>query len=333
MPASRSRKVNSKFRKPTSKPHQSFGRSKRADKTFVVRHETDLLSFVKEKLTGQSERNVRRIIANHQVAVGGAPVSLFSFRLYPEDEVTLAWEPIRKKKRKDLPIIYEDEHLIAIDKPSGLLSVASDKEKKSTAYRMMSDYVTMNNRSARLFVVHRLDEDTSGVLVFAKDRPTQEKLQKHWNDVVTKRGYYAIVEGSMEKKEATLKDYLFEDKTNLMRVAHGPRGAKLAVTNYKVMAEKGGFSLLDVDIKTGRKNQIRVQLGHTGHFVIGDDKYGEPANPLKRLGLHAYQLTLISPEDGRKIDLRSPMPYPFKKMFFNVEKEESRERKDKDGKK
>ncbi len=322
MPAFRPRKANQGPRKP-------LVRSRRPDKTYVVRHETDLLSFVKEKLPGQSERNVRRIIANHQVAVGGAPVSLFSFRLYPEDEVTLAWEPIRKKKRKNLPIIYEDEHIIAIDKPSGLLSVASDKEKKSTAYRMMSDYLTMNDRSARLFVVHRLDEDTSGVLLFAKDRATQEKLQKHWNDIVTKRGYYAIVEGSMEKKEATLKDYLFEDKTNLMRVAHGPKGAKLAVTEYKTMAEKGGYSLLDVDIKTGRKNQIRVQLGHIGHFVVGDDKYGEPSDPLKRLGLHAYRLTLVSPEDGREIDLRSPMPGPFRKMFFGDGKEKARGRKDK----
>ena len=303
------------MRNPTFRHRERRGE----DKTFVVKKETTLLAFVMEKLPKQSERNCRRIIANHQVAVGGAPISLFSAELYPEDEVTIAWEPIRKKKRRDLPIIYEDDHLLAIDKPSGLLSVASDKEKKATAYRMMSDYVSMKDRSKRLFVVHRLDEDTSGVLLFAKDRATQEKLQKHWNDVVTKRGYYAIVEGEMEKKEDTLRNYLFEDKTNLMRVAHGKSG-KLAVTSYKVIAEKGGYSLLDVDIKTGRKNQIRVQLGHIGHYVAGDDKYGEPANPLKRLGLHAYELMIVSPIDGRSIELKSPMPTAFKSMFFKARK-------------
>lgn len=301
----------SKGRKPISRRP-----SNHEDRTFIVKKESDLLTFMTSKLPGQSQRNVSRIIANHQVAVGGAPVSLFSFRVYPEDEVTLSWAPIRKVRRKNLPIIYEDEHIIVIDKPSGLLSVASDKEKKNTAYRMVSDYVSQKDRSARIFVVHRLDEDTSGVLVFAKDRLSQETLQKHWNDVVTKRGYYAIVEGVPEKREATLKNYLFEDKTNLMRVARSPKGAKLAITNYRVIKEGKGYSLLDVDIKTGRKNQIRVQLGHIGHYVIGDDKYGEPANPLKRLGLHAYELRLLSPLDGHEITLRSPMPASFKKLMF-----------------
>ena len=293
-------------------------------KTFPVHHETTLLEFLKGKLPQQSEKNVKRIIMNHQVAVGGVPTDLFRFPLYPEDEVTLSWSPIRKRAPRPIPILFEDDEIIAIDKPSGLLSVASDREKGRTAYRMVSEYVEGKRRGSRIFVVHRLDEDTSGVLIFAKKIEAREALQKDWQKIVRKRGYYAIVEGSMEKKEATLKDYLFEDKTNLMRVAHGPQGAKLAVTKYKVMAEKGGYSLLDVDIKTGRKNQIRVQLGHTGHFVIGDDKYGEPSNPLKRLGLHAYELTIISPENGRKIDLRSPMPRPFEKMFFNVEEEEPR---------
>ncbi len=295
---------------------RSERRSEYSDKTFVVFSECDLLSFLLKCLPNQSKRNVQRIIANHQVAVGGAPVSLFSFRLYPEDEVTLSWSPIRKRKRRDLPIVHEDEHLLVIDKPSGLLSVASDKERKATAYRMMSDYLMMKDRSARLFIVHRLDEDTSGILLFAKDRATQEALQKKWNDIVVKRGYYAIVEGAMEKKEDTYRDYLFEDKTNLMRVGHAFRGAKLAVTSYSVIASNPSYSLLDIDIKTGRKNQIRVQLGHRGHFVIGDDKYGEPSNPLKRLGLHAYELKLISPLDGRILDFKSPMPASFKGLFF-----------------
>ncbi|HBE98484.1 MAG TPA: RluA family pseudouridine synthase, partial [Firmicutes bacterium] len=159
-------------------------------KVFLVNKETCLLDFLKEKIPNQSQHNICRIIANHQVAVGGAPVSLFKYKLYPDDEVIVSYNRIAKHQRKDLPIIYEDKDIIAINKPSGLLSIASDREKGRTAYRLMSDYVTQKDRNARIFVVHRLDEDTSGVLIFAKNWETKEALQNNWQDIVKKRGYY-----------------------------------------------------------------------------------------------------------------------------------------------
>ena len=286
---------------------------------FTVYRESELLEFLLFKMPKRSRKDVKRILANHQVSVGGAPVSQFDFKLYPEDVVVVSKYRIAKRERKDLPILYEDDELIVIDKPSGLLSTATEREKGRTAYRLVSDYVTQKDPKARIFVVHRLDEDTSGVLVFAKNWEIREALQNNWQEIVKKRGYYAIVEGQMEEKEATFKDYLAENKLQLVYVTPDKRKGKLAITSYKVIKEKPNYSLLDVDIASGRKNQIRVQLGHRGHYVIGDDKYGEPSDPLKRLGLHAYELVIIHPITGKRLDFKAPMPADFKKLFFAKE--------------
>ena len=300
-------------------------------KTYVVYHESDLLTFCCEKIPNQSRHNVQRIIANHQVAVGGAPVSLFSYKLFPEDEVTISWDRIRKHERHDLPIIYEDDDLIAINKPSGLLSTPSEREKGRTAYRLVSDYVTQEDRNQRIFVVHRLDEDTSGVLIFAKSFAVREALQNNWADIVSNRAYYAIVEGMDIPEEGVLKDYLAQDSTFQVYVVRNPAKGKLAITHYKKISSKTGYSLLDVHLETGRKNQIRVQLGNIGHYVIGDDRYGEPSNPLHRLGLHAYELDLKNPLNGKEYHFNAPMPPEFKKMFFISDHEKKVEREKSDG--
>lgn len=281
-----------------------------------VYKETTLMEFLIFKMGPSSRKTVKSLLAHHQVAVGGVMVSQFDFKLYPEDVVTVSKRRIVKKESKDPPVLYEDEDIIAINKPSGLLSVATEREKGRTAYRLVSDYLTAKNHKARAFVVHRLDEDTSGVLIFAKNIETREALQNHWQEIVSKRYYYAIVEGHMEKKEATLKDYLAQDNFQLIYVTKNKSKGKLAITSYKTIEEKGDYSLLDVALDSGRKNQIRVQLGNIGHFIIGDDKYGEPSDPLKRLGLHAYELAFTNPLNGKSYDIKSDMPLEFRKMFF-----------------
>lgn len=291
-------------------------------KEYKVYVETTLLEFLYFKMPTEPKKNVKRILANHQVSVGGAPVSQFDFKLYPEDVVVVSRNRIAKRTRKDLPILYEDDEIIAIDKPSGLLSVATEREKGRTAYRLVSDYVTSKNPKDRIFVVHRLDEDTSGVLIFAKNWEIREALQNNWQTIVKKRGYYAIVEGEMEKEEATLKDELAENSMQLVYVCNSRQKGKLAITHYKLIKQTKNYALLDIDIATGRKNQIRVQLGHRGHYVIGDDKYGEPSDPLKRLGLHAYELEFIHPITNKVIDIVSPMPQTFKDLIFQKSKKQ-----------
>ena len=284
-------------------------------KEYPVKKECELLEFLFETFPSQSRNSVKSLLSSRRVSVDGAPITQFNFKLFPGDTIFISNTAIRKKTRSNLPIIYEDDEFIVINKPSGLLSIASDKEKGSTAYRMLSDYVQQKDKHNRIFVVHRLDEDTSGVLMVAKNPTIQKLLQDSWNDLVTKRGYYAIVEGIMENKQGTVKSYLRKNAQNLMYSVKSPKDSQLAITHYKVMQESEKYSLLDVNIDTGRKNQIRVHMGDLGHHVIGDDKYGEPANPLKRLGLHAYCLELIHPIKKKKMRFEAPMPKEFKTLF------------------
>ena len=284
-------------------------------KEYPVKKECELLEFLFETFPSQSRNSVKSLLSSRRVSVDGAPITQFNFKLFPGDTIIISNTAIRRKTRSNLPIIYEDDEFIVINKPSGLLSIASDKEKGSTAYRMLSDYVQQKDKHNRIFVVHRLDEDTSGVLMVAKNPNIQKLLQDNWNDIVTKRGYYAIVEGIMENKQGTVKSYLRKNAQNLMYSVKSPKDSQLAITHYKVMQESEKYSLLDVNIDTGRKNQIRVHMGDLGHHVIGDDKYGEPANPLKRLGLHAYCLEFTHPIKKKKMRFEAPMPKEFKTLF------------------
>lgn len=284
-------------------------------KQYPVKKECELLEFLLETFKGQSRNSVKSLLGSHRVSIDGAPVTQFNFKLYPGDTVIISTSPIRKKTRSRLPIIYEDDEIIVINKPSGLLSIATDKEKGSTAYRMLSDYVQQKDKHNRIFVVHRLDEDTSGVLMVAKNPIIQKALQDNWNDIVTKRGYYAVVEGHMEQPSGTYKSYLKKNAQNMMYSSKKAGDGQFSITHYKVIKEIEEYSLLDVNIDTGRKNQIRVHLGEHGHYIVGDDKYGEPKNPMGRLGLHAYALELTHPISGRKMKFVAPTPKDFTDMF------------------
>ena len=284
-------------------------------KEFKVHEECELLEFLFAKFPKLSRNAVKSILSGHYVAVNGAPVTQYNLKLSKDDVVIVSKQRISKKNRQDLPIIFENDELIVINKPSGLLTIPSDNEKGRTAYRMVNDYIQQKDKHSRIFVVHRLDEDTSGVLMFAKNPKIKDILQKNWNDIVLERGYFAVVEGKMSKQEDTLVNYLKENSLNLMYVTNDRKQGKKCITSYKVMKSNNNYSLLDINIDSGRKNQIRVQLGHIGHHVIGDDKYGEPVNPINRLGLHAYKLKFIHPVTKKIVEFKTDMPSEFEKLF------------------
>lgn len=279
-----------------------------------VKEECELLEFLLKTFKDQSRNSVKSLLSSHRVSIDGAPITQFNFKLFPGDVVIITKEPIKKKIRKDLPIIFENEEMIVINKPSGLLSVPSDNEKGSTAYRMVTDYVQQKDKHNRIFIVHRLDEDTSGVLMFIKNKRLCDAFQDDWNNLAKKRGYYAVVEGVLKEKQKTIKSFLVKNSQNLM-YSSPDKGGQFAVTHYKVMEENENYSLLDVNIDTGRKNQIRVHLGEMGHHVIGDDKYGKPANPINRLGLHAYELSITHPITKKLLTFTAPMPKEFMTLF------------------
>ena len=285
-------------------------------KEYPVKEPCELLEFLLKTFSSQSRNSVKSLLSSHRVSVNGAPVTQFNFKLTPKDVVIITKNPIKKKIRHNLPIIFENDELIVINKPSKLLSVPSDNEKGSTAFRMVNDYLQQKDKHNRAYIVHRIDEDTSGVLMFAKNERIAHLLtdKDNWNQLVTKRGYYAVVEGVMENKSGTVKSYLKKNAQNMMYSSKKPGDGQLAITHYKVIKGNDKYTLLDVDIDSGRKNQIRVHMGDLGHYIIGDDKYGQPSNPIKRLGLHAYCLELRHPVSGKLLTFKAPMPKEFEEI-------------------
>lgn len=192
---------------------------------------------------------------------------------------------------KKLDIIYEDKEIIVINKPSGILTV-SDGKTDNTLYHEVREYIKKKNKSNKIFIVHRLDKDTSGIVLFAKNEKIKRYLQDNWNEICINRKYLAIVEGTPRVNKSRLENYLKESKTLQVYVTDDKRKGKLAITNYEVVKTSKKYSLLSVSIETGRRNQIRTQLAYIGNPIIGDKKYNAKTNPIHRLGLHALLLEI-----------------------------------------
>lgn len=212
---------------------------------------------------------------------------------------------------KKLNIIYEDKELLVVDKEPHLLTINTDRGNLPNLYSEASSYVKKQYPKNKVFIVNRLDKDTSGLVIFAKNQEKKLSLQNNWSNV--KREYYCIVEGHLKPSKGVLKDYLAESKTLEVYVTKDPKKGKLAITEYEVIKENKEYSLLKINIKTGRKNQIRVQLSNINHPIIGDKKYHSTKNPLKRLALHAY---LIEYQDHNKTyHFETKYPQSFTKIF------------------
>ncbi|MFH1113803.1 MAG: RluA family pseudouridine synthase [Pseudomonadota bacterium] len=215
---------------------------------------------------------------------------------------------------KRLAIIHEDQDVLVVDKPPGLLTMGSDTEKSRTAYFIMTDYVRKGcaKSKKRIFIVHRLDMDTSGVLVFAKTHKAKMALQSRWDD--TEKKYLAVVHGRCEKKSETISTYLAENKAHRVYSTSDTTKGKLSRTAYTVLKETKDFTLLEVDLLTGRKNQIRVHLADIGHPVVGDRKYGRDIKAHQRLALHAKSISFRHPFTGEQVVFEAKVPGYFTKL-------------------
>ena len=218
-------------------------------------------------------------------------------------------------KKKKLDIIYEDKEILAINKPSGLLTISTLKEKEKTLFHEVSCYVKKSNPKAKVFIINRLDKDTSGIVLFAKNQNTKYLYQNSWDKLAKKRCYIAIVNGKLKDKKGTIKSYLKETKTLLMYSSNDKKDGKLAITNYSVIKENDKYSLIDIEIKTGRKNQIRVHLSDIGNPILGDKKYGSKKSSANRLMLHASYLLLINPKTNKKMEFICNTPKIFDNYF------------------
>ena len=214
-------------------------------------------------------------------------------------------------KRK-LDILYEDKDLLIVNKRSNYLSVSTNQEKNNTLFHEVFTYIKSKNKNNKIFIVNRLDKDTSGIVVFAKNEKVKKLVQNNWDKVVRK--YHAVVLGKLSKKTDTIKSYLKETKSLFVYSSNDSKNGKLAITDYEVIKENSNYSLLLIDIKTGRKNQIRVHLSDLGHPIVGDKKYGNKCN-FTRMYLHASYINLVHPITKKRIEIQSNYPNSFDAFF------------------
>lgn len=277
----------------------------------VVTQENTLLAFLFEILKEQSKSSVKALLAHGQISINGKVTAQFDAPLVSGDEVLISYE--RGKVEFNNPllnIVWEDEDLIIVNKKEGLLSVASDRVRERTAFHLLSDYVKKTDPRNKIFVLHRLDRDTSGLMMFAKNQRVQKILQSDWNSMITARTYVAVVEGRPEKDCDLIISNLTENANMQVYVTNDGDG-KEAITRYHVVNSNSRYSLLELDLETGRKNQIRAQMQSIGHSIAGDYKYGAETDPTGRLMLHARRLFFIHPATGEEMRFETRIPDKF----------------------
>lgn len=310
--------MNKQGKRPANKQGKKARETKKGA-TFQVTENAFLMEFLMAQMPGKSRSKVKLLLSRKQVLVDGKPTSQYNHPLKVGQgvEISKGSQASYKsvKEARDLAIVYQDAEIIVIEKPAGLLSIGTDREKRATAYSLLSNYVKEQDPENKVFVVHRLDRETSGLMMFAKNEEVKYHLQELWTNTVIERTYIAIVEGYVEEKEGVISSYLVEGKTFVVHSSQNPKAGKKAVTNFKTLQRKKGFSLLKVNLDTGRKNQIRVHMQDIGHSIVGDKKYGATVSPLRRLGLHAQQLSFSHPISGKKIAFESEIPEEFKRLF------------------
>ena len=282
-------------------------------KTYKVSQETTLLPFLIESLPNMNRTQVKSMLKYKHIALKGSAVTQFDFPLSPGDEVEINFgRSFYKFNNPQVKILYEDKWMVVIEKASGLLSVANENSRERNAFNIMRDYVRHMNPESELYVCHRLDQYTSGILLFSKDEEMMHEMRSNWDFYVKERKYVCVTENVPARPEDTIESLLTQnDRMQVFSTSDEDRG-RLAVTHYKVIQSRGRYALVDVEIFTGKKNQIRVHMSEMGCPIAGDLKYGAETNPARRLMLHNYRLSFIHPVSGELMRFSLPTPNVFR---------------------
>jgi 23S rRNA pseudouridine1911/1915/1917 synthase len=305
-------KIKDSFKQKNQKP------SGETNLKLVVTEPMTLMDFLIAQLPHKNRNNIKTLLKNKAILVNGKPISQFNHPLLSGQIITLnPWysKPEASTIMEGISILYEDNDIIAIHKESGILSMATDTDKVETAYSMLRNHVKNQNEMGKIFIVHRLDRDTSGVMIFAKNIESKNTLQISWNNTVIQRTYIAVVEGSVQEQSGTITSYLKEDAAYRMHSSQNPNGGEYAITHFKTLKRNKDYSLLEVALETGKKNQIRVHLQDIGHSIVGDKKYGAKTSFLKRLGLHAAVIEFVHPTTKQILKFESDVPKQFTRLF------------------
>ena len=305
---------------------------RKADTVLKVAEPTALMDFLMAKMGGMARSSVKQLLGQRRVKVGNVVQTRHDFGLKPGDVVTVSsGRGNSQLTHPKLKIVYEDDDLIVVNKQPGLLTVAATPgSSETTAYSILRAYVKKQNARAGIYVVHRLDRETSGLLVFARSEELQHYMREYWRELVTERTYIALTEGVLNPREGQIKTWFTEDKRNAM-VYSSPvdDGGDLAITNYKTLRvsedrsqnsefRSQNYSLVELHLETGRTNQIRVHLASKGCPVVGDRKYGHgnESSPIDRLCLHAKVLAFIHPVTEKTVRFESPVPKEFNRVLM-----------------
>ena len=278
----------------------------------TVKKDGELLDYLYNNIDMPKKR-IKQYLTHGAIFVNNTKTTKYNYRILPGMTIMIDTD---SKNKKTLPfdILFEDDHIIVVNKPSGLLTIATAKEKEKTLYHIVREYLVSKDKNARVFIVHRLDKDTSGVVVLAKDEKTKNKLQQNWNESVSLSEYVAAVHGRLNKESDRIVQKLKETKTNLVYVSRDNDG-KEAITNYKVIKENNDESMVSITLETGRKNQIRVAFNTLHHPIVGDKKYSTIKDNESRLFLHANRLKMYYPEIKKELLFETPIPNEFKKII------------------
>lgn len=273
-----------------------------------------LLEFLRSNLPQLSRTAVKALLKYDQIRLEGTVTNQFDIPVAPGQTISINFSrPWQTLSNPRLRIVYEDDDIIVVNKGYGLLSVGTDNKKEGTAYSILRDYLKRLNPANKLFIVHRLDQHTSGLMLFAKNIEAKEAMQHNWNNMVLDRRYAAIVEGCPEPAEGVRRSRLLENAQHLMYSTDDPKGLE-AVTRYKVLKSRNGYSLVDVSLDTGRKNQIRVHMHDMGTPIAGDRRYGAKTSPIHRLALHARTLRFVHPMTHKDMNFSIPLPASFNSL-------------------
>ena len=273
--------------------------------------ECQLLDFLFEAMPDKSRTTVKSYLTKRRVQVNDLTTTQYNFPLRKGDRVTIGSGRVAPApKSQQLRIVYEDADIIVIDKRNGLLSIGTDKEQKRTAYYILSDYVKEQHPDNKIFVVHRLDRETSGLMMFAKSEKIQEQMQRGWHKLVLDRRYVAVIEGALPHAEGIIDAPLTQDRNHKMWVTRPGEGED-ATTYYTTLRRGKEYSLVDLRLVTGKKNQIRAHLEWKGTPIAGDKKYHAKTNPAGRVCLHAYKLSITHPTTGQELHFDTRIPKLF----------------------
>lgn len=288
---------------------------------FEVSKSDRLLDFLFENIKNQSKTTVRSYLKHRQIAVNGTPTTKFDTVLFGGDTVEINLGTAKDGlSHQMLQIVYEDDYIIIVNKRQGLLTMATDKQRTRTAYFILSEYLKKQDSSNRVFIVHRLDRETSGLVIFAKSMEIQHTLQQNWSNIVLERKYIAVVGGSPKEQQGEIRSYLAENKALVMYSTRDSSKGELAITRYKVLNQNKTKSLLELELETGKKNQIRVHMQDIGCPIIGDKKYGGEIGDMDRVALHASKIRFIHPVTNKEMVFDTGIPSKFKKPFVEFRK-------------